>query len=110
MTSSLKDIQDCSRKPKMEPMVRTMRAGSVNGANSAIQTPSVKEGSNSAASCNDRRVLPVPPGPISVNKRADLRRFLASPIKVVSCTGRLFGKASIDLSGGKSEGRAASVA
>ena len=41
-------------------------AGSASGASGTKKTPSAKSSSSSAAACNARRVLPVPPGPISV--------------------------------------------
>ena len=67
--------------------------------------------STSAASCRLRRVLPVPPGPVSVSSRVVASRRLASatsrarPTKLVSWVGRLFGAASSERSAGNSEAR-----
>ena len=57
-----------------------------------------------------RRVLPVPPEPVSVTRRAALQQLLdlvnsfSRPMKVVNCTGRLLGKVRSDLRAGKSCG------
>src|SRR5437867_3251458 len=40
---------------------------SASGANSTSHTPSENSSNTSAANCMDKRVLPVPPGPVSVN-------------------------------------------
>ena len=68
-----------------------------------------------AASCSDSRVLPVPPGPVSVRSRVVASSSAASassasrPTNVVSWVGRLFGRASSVRSGGKSDGRPSAI-
>ena len=61
-----------------------------------------------AATWSDSRVLPVPPGPVSVTSRFAASSAPASassrsrPTNDVSCVGRLFGRASSERSGGNS--------
>ena len=68
-----------------------------------------------AASWSDSRVLPVPPGPVSVSSRVVASRPAAAsssasrPMNVVSWVGRLFGRASSDRRAGKSAGRPAAM-
>ncbi len=50
-------------------MVASTRAGSRIGVRSTNSTPSAKAGSRSAATWRARRVLPMPPGPVSVRRR-----------------------------------------
>ena len=65
----------------------------------------------SAATCRPRRVLPLPPEPVSVSRRVLASSASTSaisfsrPMKLVNCWGRLFGCVDSDLSGGKSAGR-----
>ena len=71
------------------------RAGSVSGASSTSHTPSGWASTASAAACRARRVLPVPPGPVSVSRRCvESRRATSAssrsrPTKLVSCTGQV---------------------
>ena len=77
--------------------------GSTKGANSTSQTPSSNCSDRSAATWRQRRDFPLPPLPVSVSKRALLRRVFTSadsfsrPMNDVNCSGRLFGAASRDL-------------
>ena len=71
--------------------------GSRIGSSGTKKTPSGKSSDDRAASWSDSRVLPVPPGPVSVSSRvpASSRAAVSSsasrPTKVVSWVGRLFG-------------------
>ena len=75
------------------------------------EDPSGKSSAARAASWSDSLVLPVPPGPVSVSSRVSARKRAASsssasrPMKVVSCVGRLFGRASSVRRAGNSLGR-----
>jgi hypothetical protein len=68
---------------------------------------------SSAAACSARRVLPIPPGPVSVSNRTSARLSKAQicassrsrPISELGWTGRLLGRASSVLGGGKSAGK-----
>ena len=77
------------------------------------KTPSGKSSSDSAATCSASRVLPVPPGPVSVSsrvvgqQRGEPRRPPARGRRSWSAgCGRLLGVASSVRSGGKSVGQA----
>ena len=75
------------------------------------QVPSGYSSTSDAATWSASRVLPVPPGPVSVTSRelATSVRVSSSsrsrPTNEVSSTGRLLGRASIERIGGKSPGR-----
>jgi hypothetical protein len=58
-----------SRTRRIEAIAGETRAGSVKGARSTKKTPSGNAASNSAATANASRVLPDPPGPVSVTSR-----------------------------------------
>ena len=87
-------------------------SSSAAAASSQNHAPSRNRGSTSAATCTARRVLPTPPVPVSVTRRALVQRrrraprsSSARPTNDVSCTGRLPGNASSDRSGGNVDGR-----
>ena len=70
----------------------------------------------SAAACKARRVLPLPPGPVRVTRRvrapagaATAASSRSRPTKLVSCRGRLLGRASRVRRGGNSSGRPGAV-
>ena len=69
--------------------------GSASGASSASQPPSGNSPSTVRASCRTRRVLPTPPLPYSVSRRACDRRCnsssssLVRPTNDATCSGRL---------------------
>ena len=87
------------------------RAGSRTGSSATNHAPSSYSWATSAASWSDSRVLPVPPGPVSVSSRVVASSSPASfssasrPTKLVSCVGRLLGRLSSDRIGGKSTWR-----
>ena len=85
-------------------------SGSVTAASGTNHTPPGLAAMTSPATASDRRVLPVPPGPVSVSSRVRDSRATAAatssrPTNEVSCWGRLLGVASSDRSGGKSRSR-----
>ena len=71
-----------SRIPRSAAIVEMTSAGSLIGARSTNQTPSAKSSSSAAATCSARRVLPMPPGPVSVTRRTSLRRRSAMTPRV----------------------------
>ena len=81
------------------------------GSNGTKNVPSGNSVAAACASSMAKRVLPMPPGPVTVNRRAVVssRRASASsrsrPTNVVSETGRLFGRASTVRRAGKSAAR-----
>ena len=87
------------------------RLGSVIGLRSARYTPSAKRPSWSAAIFRASRVLPMPPGPVSVSKRDCWRRAMAAisscsrPTKELRSTGRLVRRTPAVRIGGNSSGR-----
>ncbi len=88
----------CSTTPRVWAMVGSTRAGSLRGARSTKKTPSGNASSTAAATWRAKRVLPVPPGPVSVSKWVcgSCRRSRTAatsrsrPMKGVRCTGRLW--------------------
>ncbi len=78
LSSSVAD----SRMPRAPAMVAATSVADATGASGTNQTPSAYASTRSAATCSARRVLPAPPGPVSVSRRtpgcsqpaADLRR------------------------------------
>ena len=84
------------------------RPGSRTAARPTKQTPSAKASEASAATCSDRRVFPVPPGPVSVTSRcsASSRPAAATspsrPTNDVSWVGRLTRRPSSERIGGNS--------
>src|SRR5437764_1023396 len=86
--------------------------GSFSGARATTNTPSAKSSESSAATCKPNRVLPTPPGPVSVTSRTSDRlsnRVTAAtsfsrPIKGVGWIGRLLGYSCRDGIGGTSKG------
>ena len=87
------------------------RSGSWIALSGTKYTPSGNWSSTPAAICRLRRVLPVPPGPVSVSNLdrssscCASRTWSSRPMKLVNCVGRLFGVASSVLSAGNSESR-----
>ena len=100
-----------SRTPTAAATAWGTRAGSARAPSSASHTPSGWASRASAATWSARRVLPVPPGPVSVSSRVASRSRRTSacsrsrPTKLVSCRGRLCGSASSVRSDGNSAGR-----
>ena len=99
------------RRRRPRPRSAARRASARGSARAATKkTPSGKSSAARAASWSDSRVLPVPPGPVRVSSRVVASRPAASsssasrPTNVVSCVGRLFGRASSVRSGGNSTG------
>ena len=78
------------------------------GCSSHSHAPSEKDGSRSAAACNASRVLPTPPGPVTVTSgdraiaAASSASSPARPTNELSCTGRFPANASSVRSGGNS--------
>ncbi len=72
----------------------------VRGASGTRKTPSAKSGCHRRANSKARRVLPMPPTPTRVNKRAS-RKFsraassISRPTKGVSETGRAWGAVTL---------------
>ncbi len=101
--------------PSVTPSAVAIRGatsiGSRIGSSGTKKTPSGKSSAARAASWSDSRVLPVPPGPVRVSSRVVASSPAASsssasrPTKVVSCTGRLLGRASSVRSGGNADRR-----
>ena len=58
-----------SSAPTEAPIARSTRAGSRSACNGTQKTPSGNCSTASAASWSARRVLPLPPGPVSVSRR-----------------------------------------
>jgi len=58
-----------SRRPSARAMVGSAKAGSRRAARLTVTTPSAKALSRPATTCWARRVLPTPPGPVSVSRR-----------------------------------------
>ena len=89
-------------------MTRSVSATLPSGTNHA---PSGYSSARLAATWSARRVLPVPPGPVSVTSRVLARSARISsssrsrPTNDVSSIGRLLGRASSERIGGKSAGR-----
>ena len=101
-----------SRRRRARSAIRGATSiGSRIGSSGTKKTPSGKSSDDRAASWSESRVLPVPPGPVRVSSRvgASSRAAASSsasrPTNVVSWVGRLFGRASSERSGGKSDGR-----
>jgi hypothetical protein len=76
--------------------------GSATGASSTSHTPSPAPSSASAATCNARRDLPIPPGPAIVTSRdppdtsdRSSASSAARPTKLVACEGRLWCSAGV---------------
>ena len=65
----LTGLAGCSRKPSDWAIVAASRAGSRSGARSQKNTPPGNPSSDSAPTWSASRVLPVPPGPVSVTSR-----------------------------------------
>jgi len=82
-------------------MVATTRSGSLSGASGTKKTPSANISRSTAPACKASRVLPMPPGPVSVSSRTSGRRSMSRtaatsrsrPISGVGGTGRLVGGA-----------------
>ena len=100
-----------SASPTVRAIVGVTNAGSRTASRATNQTPSGKSSAAVAATWSERRVFPVPPGPVSDSSRVPRSSSPASassrsrPTNVVSWVGRLFGRASSDRKGGKVSGR-----
>ncbi len=103
----------CGASRPSEPAIAdATRSASVTGASGTNQVPSGYRSTQSPARASDSRVLPVPPGPVSVRRRVRSRSATAlstsrRPTKVVSCGGRLLGVRSRVRSAGNVVSRAA---
>ena len=94
-------------------MVEATSSGSLMGASATKKTPPSNSSKSSAAACSPRRVLPVPPGPVSVSSRTSGRRrrpaisesSFSRPTNGVGWVGRLLILSSRVFKGGKPEGR-----
>src|SRR5438067_89209 len=85
--------------------------GSFSGARATTNTPSAKSSESSAATCRPNRVLPTPPGPVSVTSQhrfarmqsnAHPHRDAARPCLI--CEGSLYVYSCRDGIGGTSKG------
>ena len=87
----------CSRTFNTAATAAGNRCASPNPPSSTSQTPSGKRSKSPAATSKARRVLPVPPGPVSVTRRNWSNRARTAaisawrPMKLLNKTGRLFG-------------------
>ncbi len=98
-----------SGSPSARATVTGTKSGSVIGARSTYQIPSLNSSASWLATCIASRVLPAPPAPVKVTSRfsASSSRTWVScasrPTKLVSCTGRCCETTLLRLrSGGKS--------
>ena len=107
-----------ARRPRGSPAPgrwsRAPAPGSLIGASATKNTPSANWSSSSAATWRPRRVLPVPPGPVSVTSRTSSRSeqrlrpsatVALAPDQRRRLDGRLCGRASSETSGGNVAGR-----
>ncbi len=98
MSASAGETPGCWRIPRTEATAWGTRSGSESGASSTSHTPSSYSSTNAEATARARRVLPEPPGPVSVSKRASASRPSTSeisrsrPTRPVSWRGRLLGE------------------
>ena len=95
MTRSIGGRWGASR-PSDAAIAEATRSASVTGASGTNQAPSGYRSTQSLARASESRVLPVPPGPVSVRSRVRSSSVAAlstsaRPTKVVSCGGRLLG-------------------
>ena len=101
-----------SLSPSACAIVGSTSSGSAIGASATKNTPCGKSSTSSAAACSPSRVLPVPPGPVSVNRRTSSRRSRSTtaatsrsrPISGVGWTGRFVGRFSSVRKAGNSFG------
>ncbi len=99
-----------STTPTAWAIVPGTSIGSSTGSNGTKNVPSGKSPAARWASSIAKRVLPMPPGPVTVRSRAvPSRRWAAAsslsrPMNVVTDDGRLLGRASIVRRAGKSAG------
>ena len=101
-----------SLSPSVCAIVGSTSAGSAIGASATKNTPCGKSSTSSAAAWSPSRVLPVPPGPVSVSRRTSSRRSCSTtaatsrsrPISGVGWTGRFVGRFSSVRNGGNSLG------
>ena len=99
-----------SLSPSVCAIVGRTSAGSAIGASATKNTPCGKSSTSSAAAWSASRVLPVPPGPVSVSRRTSSRRSCSAiaassrsrPISGVGWTGRFVGRFSSVRSAGNS--------
>ena len=73
----------CAARPSSAPSARAVSSSTSSGSRSAAsgtqKTPSGKASAASPAACRARRVLPVPPGPVSVSRRSPAARAGRAP-------------------------------
>jgi len=92
---SVSERPGASRTSSAEATACGTRSGSESEANSTSHSPSSNPSTRSLATSSASRVLPQPPGPVSVSKRVAASSFLTSviscsrPTKLVSWSGRL---------------------
>ena len=99
-----------SLSPSVCAIVGSTSSGSAIGASATKNTPCGKSSTSSAAAWSASRVLPVPPGPVSVSSRTSSRRSSSAtaassrsrPISGVGWTGRFVGRFSSVRSAGNS--------
>ncbi len=90
-------VPACSRSPRAVAINGRVRAGSSTEVRSTKATPSENSSRSSAATWRASLVLPVPPGPVRLTRRAEGRHSRAQtaatstarPIKLVGGAGRL---------------------
>jgi hypothetical protein len=86
----------CSVIPRATATVCGTSCGSARAASSTSQAPSAYSGKTASATCKARRVLPTPPGPVSVSRglqpsrRRSSAKSRSRPMKLVSWYGRLW--------------------
>ncbi len=85
ISRSTSGCSPASRTPTACAMVGTTRWGSVSGARATNATPSAPSSAHRVATSIARRVLPTPPGPVSVSNRTSGRRRRAA-IVAASCS------------------------
>ena len=96
-----------STTPAAEAILAATSCGSRIGSSGTKKTPPGKRSAIDVASSSDSRVLPVPPGPVSVSSLVDVRRSRAAasssarPMNVVSWVGRFDGRSSSVFGAGK---------
>jgi hypothetical protein len=105
--------------PRLAPTARatasSTRPGSVTAASGTNTTPAANRSPSRSPTATASRVLPIPPGPVSVTSRAwptaaaVCSRSLSRPMNEVTGNGRLVARSAGVRIGGKSAGRPAWV-
>ncbi len=109
ISSTGRPLLSC-RNLSADPMVSGTSWGSVTEDRSTKNTPSGNRPMRRLAACTANRVLPVPPGPVSVTRRLRSTSSVtrptsrSRPTNDVNSAGRLVGISRV-LIGGKSDGR-----